>query len=144
MSLDFSCTQNSPAPSSVSPPTNSARHTLAGGKCTQTELSQAQLPISRLFTKKEIDPLVSYAMSGNSSGPVRSGPSVDMNRKRIRVAPSTARMRFDKPGDTQLRGDAAKKVCKRNLSTSENLVIPIGDLRICELAQATLPRRKRW
>ena len=66
-------------------------------------------------------------MSGDSSGLVRSGPSVDMNRKRIRVAPSTARMRFDKPGDTQLRGDAAKKVCKRSPSTSENLVFPRGE-----------------
>jgi len=146
MSLPFSCMQNSPSSFTVSPPTDSACLALAGGKCTQTESAPAQLPISRLLTENEFEPMVTTATSRCSSGLVRKGPPADTSRKRVRVAPSIARIRIDKLNGTQLSGGAAKKVCKHNSRTSENLARPNEEsenLHFVSSSAATSPAQIR-
>ena len=88
----------------------------------QTVPSRAHLPISKLCGKKQNDTMVKPAISESSSGPVRSGPSADTSRKRIRVAPSTARMRFDNLDGAHRFDKAAKKTCSPSPSNPENLV----------------------
>ena len=88
--------------------------------------TRVNLPISVSDGPNEIDPLVTSALSECSSGLARRGPPADAERKRIRVAPSTARPCISKLRSPQRNSLAPKCRDKQSariaISKPENLV----------------------
>ena len=129
-----SCTSNSVSCPVVSPPSCSVDHVEVDGKPERQTLMPTSLQISRLTNSVTNKTLVTSTMKRDSSGPACSGPVVVVPRKRIRVAPSTARVSLESPSVTQDRtrlsciGGAAKPQIQHSIAPSstrgqsENLV----------------------